>query len=183
MMGIHVPIPGDEDLNLDHLVLDANGTLTDRGETIISTLAPLTQLRQHLEIHLLAVDTFGTARGLATQIGAEYRQISTGTDRREYLQSLGAHGCVAIGTDATTPPCSGRMGQRAGQARGGPDLSGYPRSRSPGGVERSRHPPSPHDQHGGERLDDDQPGGQRDHRQLGQQATERGVTDHASGHG
>ncbi len=62
-MGIHVPIPGDEDLNLDHLVLDANGTLTDRGETIICTFAPLVQLRQHLEIHLLAADTLRNRAG------------------------------------------------------------------------------------------------------------------------
>jgi hypothetical protein len=42
---VRVPVPGGEDLNLEHLVLDANGTLTDRGEPITQAISALERLR------------------------------------------------------------------------------------------------------------------------------------------
>jgi soluble P-type ATPase len=79
-VSIRIPIPGADDLVLEHLILDVNGTLTDRGEPIVSALRTLQELRGHLTMHLLSADTFGTAGELAASLGAEYRQVATGRE-------------------------------------------------------------------------------------------------------
>lgn len=61
-MTLHVTIPGADDLALEHLVLDVNGTLTDRGEPIVAALHAIERFRDELELHVLSADTFGTAK-------------------------------------------------------------------------------------------------------------------------
>jgi hypothetical protein len=63
---LHVMVPGSRDLSLEHLVLDVNGTLADRGEPIVTGIRLLECLREHLELHVLYADTFGTAEALAS---------------------------------------------------------------------------------------------------------------------
>jgi soluble P-type ATPase len=77
-------------------VLDVNGTLTDRGEPIVCATAPLQELREALTLHLLSADTFRTAEPLAASLGAQYRHITNGIDKRDYLNTLGASACAAI---------------------------------------------------------------------------------------
>ena len=103
-MTVLVPIPGDDDLLLEHLVLDVNGTLSDRGEPIVAALKALARLRAELELHVLSADTFGTAAALAERIGATYRQIRDGTDKRDYVHALGPDRCVAIGNGRNDAP-------------------------------------------------------------------------------
>jgi P-type E1-E2 ATPase len=103
-MTLLVPIPGGADLLLDHLVLDVNGTLSDRGEPIVAALKALDLLSAELELHVLSADTFGTAAALAVCVHASYRRVRNGHDKREYIRALGADRCVAIGNgrnDAT----------------------------------------------------------------------------------
>jgi soluble P-type ATPase len=88
-VSIHIPIPGADDLMLEHLILDVNGTLTDRGEPIASAIRTLQELRGHLTLHLLSADTFGTAGELAATLGAEYRQVATGQDKRGHVLARG----------------------------------------------------------------------------------------------
>jgi soluble P-type ATPase len=94
---LHVPVPGDEDLSLEHLVLDVNGTLTDRGELIAGVADGLAALRGALDLHALSADTFGTAEQLAERLGAAFVRVAEGGDKRRYVEALGPHRCVAIG--------------------------------------------------------------------------------------
>jgi soluble P-type ATPase len=94
---VHISIPGGEELRLQHVVLDVNGTLSDRGQAIAAAFEPLRTLGQRLELHVLSADTFGTAEQLAQAIDATYRRIRTGSDKRDYVTALGAAGCVAVG--------------------------------------------------------------------------------------
>ncbi len=96
-MTVLVPIPGGDDLRLEHLVLDVNGTLSDRGEPIVAPLTALDVLGKKLALHVLSADTFDTAAALAAGVHAQYRQVERGQDKREYVEALGAHACVAIG--------------------------------------------------------------------------------------
>lgn len=96
-MTTRISIPAAQDLHLEHLVLDVNGTLSNRGQPIAGALETLRALGQDLALHVLSADTFGTAEHLAQSIHATYRQIQTGTDKRDYITSLGASACVAIG--------------------------------------------------------------------------------------
>ena len=81
---LHIPIPGGEDLNLEHLVMDVNGTLSDRGELIDGVADRLGELRSDLALHLLSADTFGTAEALAAELGAAFCRVQTGEDKRGY---------------------------------------------------------------------------------------------------
>ncbi len=103
-MTVGISIPGEGELRLEHLVLDVNGTLSDRGEPIAGALGPLRTLARVLALHVLSADTFGTAERLAQSIGATYRRIRTGADKLEYVRSLGASACVAIGNGRNDAP-------------------------------------------------------------------------------
>jgi P-type E1-E2 ATPase len=94
---VHVTVPGGEDLNLEHLVLDVNGTLTDRGEPITQAISALERLRQHLQLHLLTADTFGTAATFAASLGCEFHKVHSAEDKQRHVEALGAHRCVTIG--------------------------------------------------------------------------------------
>jgi P-type E1-E2 ATPase len=101
---LHVPVPGGEDLSLEQLVLDANGTLTHRGELIPAVEELLGRLRGELALHLLSADTFGTAKGLAGQLDATFRRVESGADKARYIERLGAAGCVAVGNGRNDVP-------------------------------------------------------------------------------
>jgi P-type E1-E2 ATPase len=103
-MTLHVTIPGADDLSLEHLVLDVNGTLTHRGEPIIAALHPIECLRDELELHILSADTFGTAEAIAVSIHAEFLRVASGRDKLEYVESLGAQQCVAVGNGRNDGP-------------------------------------------------------------------------------
>jgi soluble P-type ATPase len=96
-MPLWVDIPGRERLELEHLVLDVNGTLTNRGAVIEGVSERLADLGEKLRIHLLSADTFGTLDEVAAAVGGEATTIASGEDKRRALEELGAHCCVAIG--------------------------------------------------------------------------------------
>jgi soluble P-type ATPase len=100
LLMLHVSVPRGDDLRLEQLLLDVNGTLTDRGELIEGVPERLSGLHGRLVLHLLSADTFGTAGVVARALGAEFRPIRSGEDKRRYLESLGAQTCVAIGNGA-----------------------------------------------------------------------------------
>lgn len=101
---LHVSVPTGEDLWLEHLVLDVNGTLTDRGRPIEAAAQALAELRDELALHVLSADTFGTAENLALELRAEFRRITSGNDKINYVQRLGPHKCVAIGNGRNDAP-------------------------------------------------------------------------------
>jgi P-type E1-E2 ATPase len=99
-MPLWVDIPGRERLELEHLVLDVNGTLTNRGGVIEGVPERLTDMGEKLRIHLLSADTFGTLDAVAAAVGAEPTTIASGEDKRRVVEELGADRCVAIGNGA-----------------------------------------------------------------------------------
>jgi P-type E1-E2 ATPase len=118
-MTVHVSVPGGEDLSLEHLVLDVNGTLTDRGALIAGVPQALAALRGDLDLHALSADTFGTAEALAESLGAAFHRVHSGEDKRRHIQALGPATCAAIGNGRNDVP----MLQTAalGIAIGGPE--------------------------------------------------------------
>src|SRR4051794_25769885 len=51
---LHVAIAGAEDLNLEHLAMDVNGTLSDRGRLIDGVADRLSRPGDHLALRVLA---------------------------------------------------------------------------------------------------------------------------------
>lgn len=97
---IRVSIPGSDDLEFHHLVLDMNGTLTTDG-LLPDGVAPLIeQLKGKLAVYLLTADTFGTGAQVARELGIEMYTISSdhGTiDKAKFIAALNPSGAVAIG--------------------------------------------------------------------------------------
>ena len=96
-MSLRIEIPGRAALALEHLVLDINGTLTDRGQLIDGVQTRLAQLSETLDVHLVSADTFGTARETGTRLDAALSIGADGEHKRQLVQALDAAGCVAIG--------------------------------------------------------------------------------------
>lgn len=92
-----IDLRGGGSFEIDHLVLDINGTLTDHGTLIEGVAERLGLLADVLEIHVLTADTFGTAEGLARRLGAAITTIADGGEKATRIEALGADRVVAIG--------------------------------------------------------------------------------------
>ena len=67
-----IKIPGREELNLSHLILDYNGTIAEDGNIIEGIRPRLAELSKELSIYVITADTHGTAakkcEGLPLQV-------------------------------------------------------------------------------------------------------------------
>jgi P-type E1-E2 ATPase len=97
---LEVEMPGAGTLRLDHLLLDVNGTLTDRGEPIEGVAERLRELSGPLEVRILSADTFGTLDEVAALLGATATRVHTGEEKAAVVDALGPDRCAAIGNGA-----------------------------------------------------------------------------------
>lgn len=93
-------IAGLPGLNLEHALLDLNGTTTSWGEMEESVRERLALLAEQIEVHLLSADTYGTLANVAASLGISHRVVENGTDKRAAVLDLGPDRCVAIGNGA-----------------------------------------------------------------------------------
>ncbi len=99
-MTVRVEIPNGRVLELDHLLLDLNGTLGDRGDLIAGVEERLAALGGQLEPRLLSADTFDTLEEVASRLGAKAQRVATGEEKLRVVHELGAERCAAIGNGA-----------------------------------------------------------------------------------
>lgn len=97
---IAVAIPGFGRLELEHLVLDYNGTLARDGVLIAGVGERLARLAGELRIHVVTADTFGKARAALEGVACELCVL--GPDRQDeaklaYVERLGVTRCAAVG--------------------------------------------------------------------------------------
>ena len=97
-------IPGAGTFELDHLLLDVNGTLANRARLIDGVEERIERARKQLELHLLSADTLGDLDDTAARLGVDANRVSSGTEKRDYAQRLGAERCAAIGNGANDVP-------------------------------------------------------------------------------
>jgi len=99
-MAVRLEIPGREPLELEHLLLDVNGTLSDRGDLLDGVAERLDALRRTLDLHLLSADTFGTLEAVAARLGVDSQIVGGGKDKLRLLDGLGRQRCAAVGNGA-----------------------------------------------------------------------------------
>jgi P-type E1-E2 ATPase len=99
-----VRIPEGPTLEIEHLVLDVNGTLTDRGELIDGVSRRLGQLRETLRLHLVSGDTFGTLEQVAQGLDLKPQRVTRGVEKAEIVRGLGAERCAVIGNGTNDVP-------------------------------------------------------------------------------
>lgn len=97
VMALSFEIPGSESLEIEHLLLDVNGTLTDRGSLLPGVAKRIARLRRSCAIRLLSADTFGTLDQLANRLGVEAQRVSLGVEKRDLARELDGSRCAAIG--------------------------------------------------------------------------------------
>jgi soluble P-type ATPase len=97
---IMIDIPGYRRLELDHLVLDYNGTMAVDGVLLPGVSDILRALAAELEVHIITADTFGlAARSLADLPAMLTITPAEGQDlaKLDYITSLDLDRVVAIG--------------------------------------------------------------------------------------
>jgi P-type E1-E2 ATPase len=99
-----VRIPQRAALELEHLVLDVNGTLTDRGQLLEGVSERLEKLRETLQLHPVSGDTFGTLEQVAQELDLMPQRVTTGVEKAEIVRALGAECCAVIGNGANDVP-------------------------------------------------------------------------------
>lgn len=100
-------------MHLRHLVLDYNGTLACRGRLLPGVVERLRALGELLTVHVVTLDTFGSARAeLAGELAAGTAEGGVSLDvvdggaggeaeaKLALLQSLGPNRCCAVGNGA-----------------------------------------------------------------------------------
>ncbi|HET7745507.1 MAG TPA: HAD hydrolase family protein [Gaiellaceae bacterium] len=103
-MPISLDVPGRNELVLEHLVLDLNGTLTNHGELIEGVAERIERLGEKLEVQLLSADTYGVLAGVSTELQAHSRTVTTGDEKARCIWELGPERCAAIGNGANDAP-------------------------------------------------------------------------------
>src|SRR6056297_1864688 len=98
---LEIKIPGYKTLNIQHLVLDFNGTIAKEGKLIEGVKEKLDKISGIIEVHILTADTFGTVRNQfsGNEINIEIidenqRSIDY---KKEFIKSLGKESVIAIG--------------------------------------------------------------------------------------
>ena len=99
-MSIAVELPGGPTLTLEYVLLDVNGTLTDRGTLVDGVADRLGRLRSLVEVQLASADTFGTLDRHAEALGVSALRVSDGVEKRELVERLGADRCAVVGNGA-----------------------------------------------------------------------------------
>jgi soluble P-type ATPase len=96
---VNIEIPGRGVLEVEHLVLDLNGTLATDGVVSEPVAERLRELRSRVQVHLVTADTFGTASALEP-LGLDILVLEPGDQveaKARLVRKLGASRTVAIG--------------------------------------------------------------------------------------
>jgi P-type E1-E2 ATPase len=92
-----IEIPGRDRLELQFLLLDVNGTLSDRGKLLDGVAERLAALRGNLDPRLLSADTFATLASIAEQLALPAQIAASAQEKLAVLHELDASLCVAVG--------------------------------------------------------------------------------------
>ena len=100
---IKFTVPGRGDYELEHLVMDVNGTLAIDGQLTEGVTEKIASLRDGLTIHLLTADTHGNQVVIDQQLGLTAVRIMLGGESLQkagYVHRLGSEKVIAIGQGA-----------------------------------------------------------------------------------
>jgi P-type E1-E2 ATPase len=100
---IQFAVPGLGEYEIQHLVLDVNGTIALDGSLVPGVSERLRDLDRLLTIHLITADTHGQQAKIDTALQTQAIRITPGLESAQkgrYVRLLGAASVVAIGNGA-----------------------------------------------------------------------------------
>ena len=95
-----ITIPNFATLQLQHIVLDYNGTIAQDGVLKESVKALINELHETFSVHILTADTFGNVAEQSKNLKITLKILSSSDhtqEKADYLRELGTQHCVAIG--------------------------------------------------------------------------------------
>lgn len=96
-------IPGLGVLELEHIVLDLNGTLAEDGELIDGVADLVSHLAEDARVVVVTADTHGRAPAIRDALGCEVSVLDAGREaeqKRALVDRLGAYSVAAVGNGA-----------------------------------------------------------------------------------
>lgn len=100
---VKIEVPGRGTYELEHLVLDMNGTIALDGELLPDVQKLIAALRWWVHIVLVTADTHGGAEDLKKGLGVDLHVIEPGDEaaqKLELVRGLGPEKVVAVGNGA-----------------------------------------------------------------------------------
>ncbi len=97
---ITIEIPGASTLEIEHILLDFNGTIAIDGRLIKGVREKINQLAPDLNFHVITADTFGSVKKELEGVNCSRVVIPEKDQARakqEYLETLGARHTIAAG--------------------------------------------------------------------------------------
>ena len=97
---IELDIPGAEPVQIQHIIMDYNGTLAVDGVLLEGLTELLIRLAEQVQLHVVTADTFGLASRHLTGLPCQLTILPPGRQaqaKQEYVSALGGERCVAIG--------------------------------------------------------------------------------------
>ncbi len=97
---LQIDIPDFGQLQLEHLVMDYNGTMAVDGEPIQGIRRRVDKLALQLQVHVITADTFGKVQArledwaCSVKILGQEDQVG---QKLAFIQELGATNCVCVG--------------------------------------------------------------------------------------
>jgi len=100
---ISAEIPGRENLRIEHIVMDLNGTISQRGRIAEGTKERILQLAKKADLFVLTADTRRNAGSLIKGLPVTMEILASGDEGKEkadFVQHLGTEKVVYIGNGA-----------------------------------------------------------------------------------
>lgn len=95
--GILFEKPGSHPIRLTRVLLDYNGTLALDGNLFENVSSLLMDLSRLVDVTIITLDTFGTAREQLSGLPVEVRIAANGSEKKQFVASLSGGGVAAIG--------------------------------------------------------------------------------------
>ncbi|GHO43164.1 HAD family hydrolase [Ktedonospora formicarum] len=97
---LKIDIPERETIELQHAVIDINGTLAVDGVAIAGIAERLDELSEQLTIHLITAGTHNHLQELERDLGFRLNIAHRSEEKLRYVRDLGPSRVVAIGNGA-----------------------------------------------------------------------------------
>lgn len=93
-------IPGREDIKIENIVLDYNGTIAVNGKIIEGVKELLTKLKDYVNIYILTADTYGTVekecKGMEAKV-LTFPKENAGESKRDIVKELDGQKTICVG--------------------------------------------------------------------------------------
>lgn len=93
-------IPGREDIEIENIVFDYNGTIAVDGKVLEGVKELLPELEKYVDIYILTADTYGTVKKECSHIGAKvltFPKENAGKSKNEIIKRINGQKTICIG--------------------------------------------------------------------------------------